>query len=112
MMVEQGVKEAIARKKYAHKERCKGGTEANKARYKNMKNQAKKVVAKAMKEVAEQELRELSEHLNKVFKLVNAIKKDGKDVERGRCMRVSNGKLNFCEKERESLERGNGKNYE
>ena len=38
---------------------CKNGTEANKAIYKNMKNQAKKVVAKTMKEVAEQELREL-----------------------------------------------------
>ena len=32
------VKEAIARKKDAHKEMCKSRTEANKARYKNMKN--------------------------------------------------------------------------
>ena len=78
------VKEAIARKKDVHKEMCKSGTEANKARYKNMKNQAKKVVAKAMKEAAEQELRELSEHPNKVFKLVKSMKKDGKDVEGGR----------------------------
>ena len=37
------VKEAIARKKDAHKEMCKSGTEANKARYKNMKNRAKMV---------------------------------------------------------------------
>ena len=44
------MKEAIARKKDAHKEMCKSGTEANKARYKNMKNQAKKVVTKAMKQ--------------------------------------------------------------
>ena len=35
------MKEAIARKKDAHKEMCKSGTEANKARYKNMKNRAK-----------------------------------------------------------------------
>ena len=40
-----------------------------------------------MKEAAEQELRELSEHPNKVFKLVKSIKKDGKDVEGGRCVR-------------------------
>ena len=40
------MKEAIARKKDAHKEMRKRGTEANKARYKNMKNRAKKVVAK------------------------------------------------------------------
>ena len=60
---------------------CKSGTEANKTRYKNMKNRAKKVVAKAMKEVAERELRELSEHPNKVFKLVKSMKMDGKDDE-------------------------------
>ena len=81
---------------------CKSGTEANKARYKNMKNRAKKVVAKVVKEVAERELRELSEHLNKVLMLVKSMKKDGKDVEGGRCMRGSNGRLNFREKEGKS----------
>ena len=69
----------------------------NKARYKNMKNWAKKVVSKAMKEAAK---RELSKHPNKVFKLVKSMKKDGKDVEGGRCMRVSDGRLNFSEKDR------------
>ena len=63
---------------------CKSGTEVNEARYKNMKNRTKKVVAKAMKEAAERELRELSEHPNKVF--VKSMKKDRKDVEGGRCM--------------------------
>ena len=91
----EDVKEAILRKKDAHKEMCKSGTEANKARYKNMK-----VVAKAMKEATEQELRELSEHPNKVFKLVNSMKKDGKDVEGGRCMRVCDDRLSFSEKDR------------
>ena len=91
------MKEAIARKKDVHKEMCKSGTEANKPRYKNMKNRAKKVVVKTMKEVAE---RELSEHLNKVFKLVKSVKKDGKDVEGGRCMRSSDGRLNFTDKDR------------
>ena len=33
------VKEAIVRKKDAHKEMCKSGTEANKARYKNKNRQ-------------------------------------------------------------------------
>ena len=65
------VKEAIARKKDAHKEMCKSRTEANNSRYKNMKNQEKKVVTKAMNEAAEGEQRELSEHPNKVFKLVS-----------------------------------------
>ena len=63
-----------------------------------MKNRAKKVVAKAMKEAAERQLRELSEHPNKVFKLVKSVKKDGKNVEGGRCMRGSNGSLHFKEK--------------
>ena len=39
------MKEAIARKKDAHKEMCKRETEVNKASYKNMKNRAKKVVS-------------------------------------------------------------------
>ena len=59
------MKEAIARKKDAYKEMCKSGTETNKARYKNVKNRTKKVVAKAMKEAVKWELRELSEHPNK-----------------------------------------------
>ena len=77
----EDVEEAIARKKDAYKEMCKSGIKANKASYKNMKNRAKKVVMKAIKEVAETELRELCEHPNKVFKLVKSMKKDGTDVE-------------------------------
>ena len=53
-----------------------------------------------MKEAAERELRELSEHPNKVFKLVKSMKRDGKDVEGGRCMRGSDGTLRFSEKDR------------
>ena len=52
------------------------------------------------KEAAEQELRELSEHPNKVFKFVKSINKDGKDVEGGRCTRGRDGRLNFSEKDR------------
>ena len=91
------MKKAIARKKDVHKEMCKSGTEGNKARYNNMKNRTKKVVVKAIKEVAE---RELSEHPKKVFKLVKSKKKDGKDIEGGRCVRGSDGRLNFGEKDR------------
>ena len=64
-----------------------------------MKNQTKNVV-KATKEAAEWDLRELSEHPNKVFKLAKSMKKDGKDDEGGRCIRVSDGRLNFSEKDR------------
>ena len=54
-----------------HKEISKRGTEANKARYINMKNWAKKMLVKAMKEAAEWELGELSEHPNKVSMKIN-----------------------------------------
>ena len=93
----EDVKEAIARKKDVHKKMCKSGTEANKARYKNMKNWAKMVVTKAMKEVAELEL---SIRTRCLFKLVKSMKMDGKDVEGGKCIRGSDGRLNFSEKDR------------
>ena len=96
----EDVKEAITRKKDAHKKLRKSGTEVNKARYKNVKNRANKVVAKAMKEAAERELRGLSEHPNKMFKLVKSMKKDWTDVEGGRCMRGSDGRLSFSEKDK------------
>ena len=52
---------------------------------------------KAIKEAVERELRGLSEHPNKVFKLVKSMKKDEKDVEGGRCIRGSDGRLSFSE---------------
>ena len=61
--------------------------------------QAKKVVSKEM-EAPERELKELSKHPNKVFKLLKSVKKDGKDVEGGRCMRGIDGRLKFSEKDR------------
>ena len=95
-MVERGC-DGNNSKKDVHKEMCTSGTEVNKAKYKNMENRAKKAVVKAMQEAAEQELRE---HPNTVFKLVKSTKKDGKDVEGGRCMRGSDGRLNFSKKDR------------
>ena len=70
---------------------------------KNIKNQAKKMVTKAKKEPAERQLRELGEHLDKVFKLLKSMKKDGKDAEGVRCMRGSNDRMSFSEKDREKI---------
>lgn len=94
------VKEAIANKKDAHKEMRKNRTEENKARYVRMRNRAKRAVVKAMKEETVQELKELDKSPNEVFKFVKSMKKDGKDVEGGRCMRGSDGRLSFSEKDR------------
>ena len=66
-------------------------------------------MAECVQQKAERELRELSEHPNMVFKLVKSMKKDVKNVEIGRCMRGSEGRLSFSEK---SLERTHGKNNE
>ncbi|XP_006822201.1 leucine--tRNA ligase, mitochondrial-like [Saccoglossus kowalevskii] len=76
------------------------GTEANKVRYKRLKKQAKKVVAKAMRGENEKVLSELKENPNKVVK---AMKGDGRDVTGGRCMRGSDGKLNFSERDRSKV---------
>ena len=53
-----------------------------------------------MKEAAERWLRELSQHPNMVFKLVKSMKKDGKDIEGGRYIKGSDGRLNFNEKDK------------
>ena len=53
------MKEAVSRKKEAHKAMCQNSTEENKSRYKSMKSKAKKAVSKAMREKAEEVLTEL-----------------------------------------------------
>ena len=62
-----------------------------------MKN---KVVSKAMREKAEVALTELQIFPNGMFRLVNGLKTDSKEVEGGRCMKGSDGKLCFSEKEK------------
>ena len=60
-----------------------------------MRNKTKKVIARAKKRQAEQELHELWEKPNHIFKFVKVTKKDGKDIEGGRCMRGRDGRLGF-----------------
>ena len=65
-----------------------------------MKNETKKSVSKAMKEKAEEALAELKNYVIGMFRPLKKLKTNGKEVEGGRCMRGSDGKLCFCEKER------------
>ena len=44
------MKEAVSKKKGAHKAMCQDNTEENKRRYKSMTNKAKKAVSKAIRE--------------------------------------------------------------
>ena len=94
------VKDAIARKKAAFKKMCKNKTDENQLAYKKTRNQAKKAVARAMKQQAEQELNDLFKTSSEVFKFVKSIKRDGKDIEGGRCMRGRDGRLGFSEEDR------------
>ena len=55
------------------------------AKYKCIKNRTKKVVANSMRKEAEKELTKLNKKPNTIFKQVKFIKKDGKDIEGGRC---------------------------
>ena len=66
------VKEAVSRKKDAHKAMCQDNTDKNK-RHKSMKNKAKKAVSKAMKEKAEEALIEYTNCPNWIFRLVKRI---------------------------------------
>ena len=79
---------------------CKNQSKENKARYQNIKNRTKKMVANSMRKEAEKELTKLNKKTNNIFTLVEFIKKDGKDVEGGRCMRGKDGRLGFSEKDR------------
>ena len=97
------MKTAISNKKDAYRERCKNKSDKNMEKYKTMKNRAKKTVARAMKVAAEKEIDELSKTPNKIFKFVKFMKKEGRDVEGGRCMRDKDGRLGFCETDRKNI---------
>ena len=70
------MKEAISRKKEAHKAMCWNRTEENKRRHKSMKNNVKKAVSKAMREKTEEGLTELQNCPNGMIRLVTGLKTD------------------------------------
>ena len=92
------VKVAVANKKTAYKEFLKDRSEESKNIYKNKKNEAKKIVARAMRRETEKQIEELEEKPTNVFKMLRFMKKEGKDVEGGRCMRGKDGRLYFSER--------------
>ena len=90
------MKEAVSRKKDAHKAMCQDNIEENKWRYKSMKNKA----TKAMREKAKEVLTKIKICQNWMFMLVKALKTDSKEDEEGRCMKGSGGKLFQRERKR------------
>ena len=79
---------------------CKNRSEENKARYKNIKDRIKNAVANSMMKEAEKESTKLNEKPNNMFTLVKFMKKDGKGIKEGRCMRGKDRRLGFSEKDR------------
>ena len=90
------VKKATQRKKGADKKMCQNWSEENKARYKNIKNPTKKVVANSTKKEAKKKLTKLNK--KPIFTLMKFMKKDGKDIQGGRCMRGKDERLGFSKK--------------
>ena len=97
------MKNAIANKKAAFKELCRLSSETNKNTYKRARNHTRKVVAKAMRKETEQELNNLYQNPNNVFRFLKAVKKEGKDLEGGRCLRGRDGRLGFIEEDRAKI---------
>ena len=52
---------------------------------------------------ANQELNNLDQNSNSVFYFLRRIKKEGKDVEGGRCLRGRDGRLGFIEEDRAKI---------
>ena len=64
--------------------------------YKLLRHQTRKVVARAMRKEAEQELNNLCQNSNSVFCFLKKMKKKGKN-EGERCLREKGGQLGFIE---------------
>ena len=94
------VKDTIKRKKAAFKELCRFPSEENMTQYKRIRNQTRKIVARAMRMEANQELNNLYQNSNSVFYFLKRMKKEGKDGEGGRCLRGGDGRLGFIGEDR------------
>ena len=94
------MRNALAKKKEAFKTFCKAGLEEHKISYRKMRNQTKKVIAKAMKTEAEKQMEELHKKSNKIFKFVEFMKRDGKDVEGGKWVKGRDGRIGFSQEDR------------
>ena len=61
---------------------------------------AKKAVSMAMREKADEALTELDNSPYVIFMLLKGLKTDSKEIDGGRCMRGSDGKLCFSDNEK------------
>ena len=81
------VKDAIDQKKKAFKLWCTNRSTESKNNYRMARNKTKKVIAKAMKQEAEEEMSVLCIKPNDVFKCAKFMRKEGSDIQGGGCMK-------------------------
>ena len=74
---------------------CTNSTEENKKRCIGRKNKAKKAVSIAMRVKVEELLSEVKNCPVWMFGLLKGVRIDGREIERGRCIRGRGGKLCF-----------------
>ena len=97
------VRDAIDRKKKAFKLWCMNRSMESKNNYRKARNATKKVIAKAMKQEAEEDISMLCSKPNDVFKFVKFMRKEGRDIEDGGCIKDKDGRLVVSEKDRGQL---------
>ena len=99
MVVECRSEECYSKEEGSIQNVLQNWAEEHKIFYRKMRNQTKKVIAKAMKTEAEKEMEELREKPNKIFKFVKFMKRDGKDVEGGKRIKGRDGRIGFSQEE-------------
>ena len=97
------VKDTITRKKAAFEELCRLPLEQNKTQYKRIRKQTRKILVRAMRMEANPESNNLYQNSNSAFYLLRRIKKEGKGVEGGRCLRGGDGRLGFIEEDKAKI---------
>ena len=97
------VRDAIDRKKKAFKLLCTNRSMESTNNYRKARNETKKVIAKAIMQEAEEEMNVLCTKPNDVFKFVKFVRKEGRDVEGGGCMKDKGGRLVVSEEDRGKL---------
>ena len=74
-----------------------------KTQYKCIKHQTRKIVARPMRMEANQELNDWFLNSSSVLYFLKRMKKEGKNMEGGRCLRGRDGCLGFIEEDRAKI---------
>ena len=82
---------------------CTNRSTESKSNYRKARNEIKKIIAKAMKQEAEEEMSVLCTKPNDVFNFVKFMRKEGRDIESGGCMKDKDKRLIVIEKDRGKL---------